>query len=88
MDATEEFELKKADFNIYALESGQPGSTNLFEANIDYPAALLFGSETEGLDQSVLDQANAILEIPMVGSKESLNVAVAAGIAIYTIESS
>lgn len=38
-----------------------------------------------GIEQSVLDGVDTIVEIPMAGRKESLNVAVAAGIAIFRL---
>jgi tRNA G18 (ribose-2'-O)-methylase SpoU len=49
--------------------------------------ALLVGNEPEGLRPSVLEKADVVLEIPMRGQKESLNVAVAFGIAAYEITS-
>lgn len=47
--------------------------------------ALLVGAEVEGVPLEVLDQCNVILEIPMHGEKESLNVSVAAGIVLYHV---
>ncbi len=47
--------------------------------------ALIFGEETKGLPKSVLDKCDQILEIPMRGEKESLNVSVAAGIVVYNL---
>ena len=47
--------------------------------------ALIFGEETKGLSKPVLDKCDKILEIPMRGRKESLNVSVAAGIVIYSL---
>jgi len=43
----------------------------------------IFGNEVRGLPKSVLASADAVIEIPMRGSKESLNVAVAAGIVLF-----
>ncbi len=45
--------------------------------------ALIFGEETKGLPKTILNKADKILEIPMRGKKESLNVSVAAGVVIY-----
>ncbi len=45
--------------------------------------ALVFGEETKGLTKSVLDKVDKILEIPMQGIKESLNVSVAVGVVVY-----
>ena len=46
-------------------------------------AALVVGNEIKGLPPAVLSRADKILEIPMFGKKESLNVAVAFGIVAY-----
>ncbi|MDO8557485.1 MAG: RNA methyltransferase [Candidatus Jorgensenbacteria bacterium] len=45
--------------------------------------ALVFGNEVRGLPPSVLSACDKVLEIPMHGMKESLNVSVAFGIAVY-----
>ena len=46
---------------------------------------LILGNEVDGINLAVLKDTDIILEIPMNGSKESLNVAVAAGIAMYQL---
>ena len=48
--------------------------------------ALVFGNETEGLADEILDSCDKITEIPMRGKKESLNVAVVFGIAVYSFK--
>lgn len=50
-----------------------------------FPLALVFGNEVRGLDQRILKKCDKILEIPMRGKKESLNVAVAAGVILYSL---
>lgn len=45
--------------------------------------AFIFGNEVTGLPKTVLTRADTIAEIPMRGSKESLNVSVAAGIVLF-----
>lgn len=76
--------LKCDGFTIAALEQS--------EMSVDYkafepetPLALVLGNEPDGIDQQTLEQCGIIIDIPMRGSKESLNVAVAAGIAMYEI---
>ncbi len=44
---------------------------------------LVLGNEISGLPYSILNRADKILEIPMKGKKESLNVAVAFGIIVF-----
>jgi 23S rRNA (guanosine2251-2'-O)-methyltransferase len=46
---------------------------------------VIIGNEVEGVSRALLDQCDVILEIPMHGTKESLNVAVAAGIVLFAI---
>jgi len=50
--------------------------------------ALILGNEVSGTSKSVLQKCDKIIEIPMRGNKESLNVSVAAGIAIYELTKS
>ena len=45
--------------------------------------AIVLGAEIKGLSDAVLKRADKIIAIPMRGKKESLNVAVAFGIAIF-----
>lgn len=47
------------------------------------PVALVLGSEGAGLPTAVLDRADAVVRIPMTGTAESLNLAVAAGVLLY-----
>ena len=48
-------------------------------------AVLLLGEEVNGIDYSLYDIIDLFLEIPMHGKKESFNVSVAAGIAMYQL---
>ena len=54
-----------------------------YEIGID-PVCLILGNEVTGIDELLLEQADAAVEIPQYGMKHSLNVSVAAGIALYT----
>ncbi|KKU59142.1 MAG: tRNA/rRNA methyltransferase [Parcubacteria group bacterium GW2011_GWA2_47_12] len=47
--------------------------------------AFIFGNEVRGLPESILKQCDCIAEIPMRGSKESLNVAVATGVVLFSV---
>ena len=62
------------------------------EDSVDYKqyqprekVALILGEERHGITQDILDACDTVLEIPMKGKKESLNVSVAAGIALYRL---
>lgn len=92
-DATVEFahakdvgsalEMLPEGVQTFALEQADR-SIELFDLkNAAADIALLLGSETRGIAEDTLAQCDAILEIPQLGEKESLNVSVAAGIALY-----
>ena len=69
-------------FQIIAREQDE-GSIDYKKIKIRKKAALILGSETEGIPEKILKRCDSIAEIPMRGQKESLNVSVAAGIALY-----
>jgi len=47
------------------------------------PTLFVFGNEVRGLSLALRDQCDALIEIPMHGKKESLNVSVAAGVILF-----
>lgn len=53
------------------------------EEKISGDVAFVFGNEVTGVPKNILDMCDAIVEIPMHGKKESLNVSVAAGVILY-----
>jgi RNA methyltransferase, TrmH family len=67
-----------------AAASGRADVT-CWEADLRPPLALLFGSEGTGLPDELLQAADQRLAIPMTGTAESLNLAVAAGILVYEV---
>ena len=72
-------------FDIIVIEQAET-SLNLFSFKPrSRKLAVVLGNEVSGVEQSVLDAADTILEIPMLGAKESLGVAVAAGVALYAL---
>ncbi len=77
-------ELKEKKFQILALEKTE-NSQNIFSFENKFPCALILGNETRGIDKKILEVCDDVLEIPMRGKKESLNVSVAAGVAMYAL---
>lgn len=75
--------LKKQGYQVLALETG--GGQNIFKFKPKYPFALIIGNEKRGLSKAILNRADKCIYIPMRGKKESLNVAVAAGVAVYEL---
>ena len=57
---------------------------DIFSFPVPSPCLLVAGSEAHGVRQSVLRAVKEVRALPMTGGMESLNVAVAAGIAMYT----
>lgn len=75
---------KKAGYHIAAIEQ-HPRSVPIgkFEPLTDI--ALLLGNEVTGISSELLNEVDDILEIPMFGNKESFNVSVSTGIALYAL---
>jgi TrmH family RNA methyltransferase len=70
---------------VWVLEGGD-SAESLFDAPLpdaSVPIVLVVGHEKAGVDPAIVARADRVLHIPMVGVKESLNVAVALGIAAY-----
>jgi len=61
------------------------GLSDLSRRNDRDKIALIFGNEVEGVSKEILKKCDKILEIPMLGKKESLNVSVAFGVAVYML---
>lgn len=74
--------LRKDGLSIIGLECGANGAY-LHRFMPTFPCALVVGNEVEGLSEMQRSACDAIVEIPQLGSKESLNVSVAAGIALW-----
>lgn len=75
-------QIKKQGYTVAAVEQDK-NSTPLFNYKPPKKLALVLGNEVRGLSKSSLALCDVILEIPMRGKKESLNVSVAAGVAIF-----
>lgn len=69
-----------ADERIVALNNPQ------LKERLGERVALVLGEEVCGISQSILEMLDVLIEIPMLGQKESFNVSVAAGIALYQLQ--
>lgn len=76
--------LKASGYRLVALEQA-PQSIPLQDYTAPDKIALLLGEEVHGIEAELLAHCDDILEIPMRGKKESFNVSVAAGIAMYQL---
>jgi tRNA G18 (ribose-2'-O)-methylase SpoU len=76
--------LRRSGFEIAAIETGLH-AVDLFEWQPKFPVCVVFGNEVEGLRPELLEMADTHVRIPMLGRKNSLNVATAGGIVIYEL---
>lgn len=77
--------LKKQGYQIVATSPHAKTIQSLAVLS-NRPVALVLGNETDGCSQHCIDEADLVVQIPMQGTVESLNVAVAAGISMYEIK--
>ncbi len=78
-------ELKKSGIKICALELTESSVPHYNLTKEIFPMALLIGNEITGVSQELLDMCDLSIEIPQFGIKQSLNVAVAYGIAAFEL---
>lgn len=76
--------FRNQGFTIVGLEQDER-SIKLNNYTCPEKIVLLLGEEVHGITNDLRDQCNDLIEIPMVGQKESFNVSVAAGIALYAL---
>lgn len=76
--------IKAAGYLVVGLEQND---RSIMINNYKTPEkiALILGEEVHGITSEIIDQCDDLLEIPMVGKKESFNVSVATGIALYAL---
>ncbi|MFM7487479.1 MAG: 23S rRNA (guanosine(2251)-2'-O)-methyltransferase RlmB [Cytophagales bacterium] len=73
--------LKQSGIQIVACT--EKAAENLYSMDLNTPLALIMGSEEDGISPQLLKDADKLAKIPIKGKIDSLNVSVAAGIAIY-----
>lgn len=74
--------LKKNAVKIIALEESKKREL-LHKFKTNDKVAIILGNEVDGIEDEVLKEVDCCLEIQMLGEKESLNVAVCGGVAMY-----
>lgn len=76
--------LKEEGYTVLSVEQATDSidlSTFVPETGRKY--ALVFGNEVDGVQQSVVDASDGVIEIPQYGTKHSLNISVSAGIVLW-----
>jgi 23S rRNA (guanosine2251-2'-O)-methyltransferase len=74
-------QLKERGFWIYGLD--ERGDQDYDRVDYASPAALVLGGEGKGLHEQVRKHCDVLLRIPLAGKISSLNVSVAAGVALF-----
>jgi tRNA G18 (ribose-2'-O)-methylase SpoU len=76
--------LRKQNFYLIAIEQS-PKSVDYKKVQAQEKTAIIVGNEVSGISEKVLEKCDVIAEIEMKGKKESLNVSVATGVALFGI---
>jgi tRNA G18 (ribose-2'-O)-methylase SpoU len=75
--------LKNDGVNVFAIEQVESAIyLQNFEVLKDEKYALVFGNEVFGVSQKAVELCDGAIEIPQLGTKHSLNIAVSAGIVV------
>ncbi|MGG5505396.1 MULTISPECIES: RNA methyltransferase [unclassified Myroides] len=78
--------LKEEGVSVQAIEQVENSvMLNDFQIEADKKYALVFGNEVKGVSQGVVDLSDGVIEIPQIGTKHSLNIAVSAGIVVWDL---
>ncbi len=78
--------LKKENVQVFAIEQVENAIyLNDFEVKKNQKYALIFGNEVFGVSQKAIEICNGTIEIPQLGTKHSLNIAVSAGIVVWDL---
>ena len=71
------------DNGIKVVTASEKSSTTYTEESLQYPCAIVMGSEEVGPSEDTIRLSDSLIRIPQVGSIGSLNVSVAAGVILY-----
>lgn len=73
------------DSGVTIIACTEKGEESLFKADLTGPMAIIVGSEEDGISDFLLRKSHQICALPQEGKVNSLNVSVAAGIAMYEV---
>ncbi|TVZ25507.1 SpoU rRNA methylase family protein [Gillisia sp. Hel_I_86] len=78
--------LQAENVQVLAIEQAEGAiMLNDFTPENDKTYAVVFGNEVKGVQQEVVSASNEIIEIPQLGSKHSLNIAVSTGVVLWDL---
>ena len=76
--------LQESGINVISCSEKTDNTLN--QINFTLPTAIIMGSEERGISDELIDLSNDVAKIEMAGQIESLNVGVAAGMALYEVQ--
>jgi tRNA G18 (ribose-2'-O)-methylase SpoU len=77
-------ELRAGGATVAAIETSL-AAVDLFDWQPTFPVCLVFGHEVDGVAAPLLERADVHVRLPMLGRKQSLNVATAGGVVLYEL---
>ncbi|MGH9159542.1 MAG: TrmH family RNA methyltransferase [Vicinamibacteraceae bacterium] len=77
-------ELRERGWEIAVVETSVC-AVDLYDWRPAFPVCLIFGNEVEGVDPRLTETADVHVRVPMLGRKQSLNVAVAGGVVLFEL---
>lgn len=79
-------QLKREGYKLISVEQvDESVMLNNFAPLNDEKYALIFGNEVFGVDERLISKSDVCLEIPQVGTKHSLNIAVSMGVVVWDL---
>jgi 23S rRNA (guanosine2251-2'-O)-methyltransferase len=76
-------DLKSKGYLIVSVEQAEKKTWLQNFESTDKKLALVFGNEVYGVEQEIINNSNEVIEIPQLGTKHSLNIAVSVGIVLW-----
>ena len=78
--------LKAEGVKVISIEQAENATMlNNFTPEKNTTYALVFGNEVKGVQQTVVDASDTVIEIPQYGTKHSLNISVSCGVVIWDV---
>ena len=78
--------LQQENVRVFSIEQAENSvMLDQFEPIKGEICAVVFGNEVKGVQQEVVSASQGVIEIPQLGSKHSLNIAVSAGVVIWDL---
>ena len=78
--------LQQEGKKVYAIEQAENAvMLDKFKPLKNQTSAVIFGNEVKGVQQEVVTASDAVIEIPQLGSKHSLNISVSTGVVVWDL---